>query len=122
MRKILTLIACLSLAACQASLITHGPENMDAEPEGPLQVQLILPDSPATKGAEADTDESAVQSPFRPLRRLKIRVQACRIESLAVDCARNDAYPGLLQSVGGFQVVGEIPRRRHDQIAVRHDL
>ena len=48
MRKILTLIACLSLAACQASLITNGPENMDAEPEGTLQVQLILPDSPAT--------------------------------------------------------------------------
>lgn len=62
MRKILTLVACLSLAACQASLITNGPENMDAEPAGTLQVQLILPDSPATKVAKADTDESAVQS------------------------------------------------------------
>ncbi len=62
MRKILTFAACLSLAACQASLTTNGPENPEAEPEGALQVQLILPDSPATKVAEADTDESAVRS------------------------------------------------------------
>ena len=62
MRKYLTLVTCLAMAACQASLTTNGPESPEAVPEETLQVQLILPDSPHTKVAEAETNESAVRS------------------------------------------------------------
>ena len=62
MRKYFTLAACLVMAACQASLTTNGPESPEAAPEGTLQVQLILPESPATKVAGSATDESAVRS------------------------------------------------------------
>ena len=38
MRKYLTLVTCLAMAACQASLTTNGPESPEAVPEETLQV------------------------------------------------------------------------------------